>query len=46
MHVRSATTDDAAAIADIYNQGIEDRRLSQPPNLPERPPTFGVAATH
>ena len=25
MHVRSATPDDAAAIAAIYNQGIEDR---------------------
>ena len=25
MHVRAATLDDAAAIARIYNQGIEDR---------------------
>jgi L-amino acid N-acyltransferase YncA len=25
MHVRTATPDDAAAIARIYNQGIEDR---------------------
>ena len=25
MQVRSATPNDAAAIADIYNQGIEDR---------------------
>ena len=25
MHVRTATLDDAAAIAEIYNQGIEDR---------------------
>jgi Sortase and related acyltransferases len=25
MHIRTATADDAAAIAEIYNQGIEDR---------------------
>ena len=25
MHIRSASVDDAAAIAEIYNQGIEDR---------------------
>jgi L-amino acid N-acyltransferase YncA len=25
MHVRAATPDDAAALAEIYNQGIEDR---------------------
>ena len=25
IHIRSATLDDAAAIAEIYNQGIEDR---------------------
>ena len=25
VHIRTATVDDAAAIAEIYNQGIEDR---------------------
>src|SRR5205809_7208134 len=25
MHIRTATLDDAAAIAEIYNQGIEER---------------------
>ena len=25
MHIRTASVDDAAAIAEIYNQGIEDR---------------------
>jgi phosphinothricin acetyltransferase len=25
IHIRNATADDASAIAEIYNQGIEDR---------------------
>lgn len=48
MEVREATTDDAAAIAHIYNQGIEDRvaTLETTPRTPEERAEWLAARTH